>query len=91
MSDTPKKQRFVVKTHFDPKIGIHHKDIFIDDKLFPYEIDQASLMEAKKMGPAVFMQVQMDIQTHLLKSLSDFTGREITAQSLMAATRTGWI
>jgi len=55
MSDTPKKQRFVVKTHFDPKIGIHHKDIFIDDKLFPYEIDQASLMEAKKMGPAVFM------------------------------------
>ncbi len=91
MSEKPKKQKFTVKTHYDPKAGIHRKDIFIDDKLFPYEIDQQSLQEAKKMGDVYFAQIQMDIQSHLLKSLSDFVGREVSAGQLMQATRTGWL
>ena len=85
------KKRFVVKTHFDKNRGIHRKDIFVDDNLFPYEIDQASLLKAKQMGLKYFAMAQLDIQKHLLASLSEFVGREITEAELMAATKTGWL
>lgn len=94
MSETeqaPPKKRFVVKTHYDPSAGVHRKDVFVDDKLFPYEIDQASLLRAKQMGAQYFAQAQLDIMKHLVESLSDFLGRKVTPESLMEATRTGWI
>ena len=94
-TDTPtperKKQRFVVKPHFDPSSGVHRQDLFIDDKLFPYEIDQASLMRAKQMGPSYFAIAQKEIMTHFVESLGDFLGRKVTMDEVQKATKEGWI
>jgi ornithine carbamoyltransferase len=86
-----KKKRFVVKQHFDESAGIHRKDVFIDDQLFEYEIDQESLRKAKEMGPKFYLMACQDIQTHFLQCLSEFMGREVTQEEVMTATRTGWI
>lgn len=86
-----KKQRFVVKPHFDPSSGVHRQDLFIDDKLFPYEIDQASLMRAKEMGPSYFAIIQKEIMTHFVDSLSNFMGRKVSMEEVVKATKEGWI
>jgi serine phosphatase RsbU (regulator of sigma subunit) len=91
MEELNKKMRFEVKTHFDQIAGVHKRDVFVNSKLFEYEIDQESLQKAKQMGGAYYAAAQRDIHEHFLISLSDFVGREITAQDLMTAIETGWL
>lgn len=91
MTEEIKKQRFVVKQHFDVSSGMMKKDVFVDEKLFEYEIDKNSLMKAKEMGPQYYIAAQRDIQKHFLDSLSDFLGRTITNQEVQKAVETGWI
>ena len=85
------KKRFIVKVHFDESAGIYRRDVFIDDKLFEYEIDQLSLMQAKNMGPEYLSQTKRSIEEHFIDSLSDFLGRKVTAKELIVAIQSGWI
>ena len=89
--EQPAKKRFVVKIHFDQMQGIHRRDVFIDDELFEYEIDQESLLQAKKMGPGYLIAARRDIERHFLESLSDFIGRKVTEDDVKEAIQTGWI
>ena len=91
MSENQVKQKFEVRSHFDRNEGIHRRDVFVDSKLFEYEIDQESLQKAKEMGGSYYAAAQRDIQKHFLISLSDFLGREITSVELLQAIQTGWI
>src|SRR5882672_11035146 len=91
LMDTPKKQKFEVKQYFDFTIGRQRKDIFVDDKLFEYEVDPDSLRKAKQMGPYYFIAAQRELQKHFLDSLSDFMGRKVTQTEVMEATKNGWI
>lgn len=86
-----KKQKFEVKVHFDQNAGIHRRDVFIDDKLFDYEVDQESLIKAKSLGTAYYVATQRDIQKHFLECLSDFLGRPVTSADVMEAIQSGWI
>ena len=91
MKEEPKKQKFEVKQYFDDLSGNLRKDVFVDEKLFEYEIDRNSLAKAKQMGPQFYIAAQKDIQKHFLDSLSDFLGRKITSQEVQEAIKTGWI
>lgn len=85
------KKKFVVKECWDFLSAKQRKDIFVDDKLFEYEVDVNSLIQAKEMGPQYFIAAQRDIQKHFLESLSDFMGRGITQEDVKEAIKTGWI
>lgn len=85
------KKKFEVKTHFDESSGMYRRDVYINEMLFDYEVDQDSLAKAKELGGLYYEEVQRDIQKHLLECLSDFLGRKVTAAQLMQAIQTGWI
>ena len=84
-------QKFEIKEYFDVITGKFRKDIFVDQKLFEYEVDRNSLEEAKKMGGYYYIAAQRDIQKHFLDSFSDFMGRPITQDDIKNATKTGLI
>ena len=84
-----RKRKFEVKINRNynpPKRGI-----FIDGKLFDWEVDQESLQKAREMGPKFYVMAQLDIEKHFLESLSEFLGREITQAEVTQATQTGFI
>jgi hypothetical protein len=89
--ESKKKKKFTVKVNYDKSAGIYRRDVFIDDELFEYEIDQPSLIQAKEMGPEYEAQAKRSIEEHFINSLSDFVGRKITARELIMAIQTGWI
>jgi hypothetical protein len=89
--ETGKKKRFIVKEHIDPSTGIWKKDVFIDSKLFEYEVDMDSIVKAKSMGPRFILAAQRDIQRHFLECLSEFMGRAISVIEVQEAIKTGWI
>ena len=85
------KKKFEVKTHIDPYSGLLKKDVFIDDKLFEWEVDEKSWKAVKEMGPTYVEQAKGDIMKHFCDSLSDFLGRKVSPQHILMATQKGWI
>lgn len=83
------KKRFEVKTRM--KNGGLENAIFIDGEMLDWSIDLSSLEEARKMGKEYFAVAQRDIESHFLKSVQDFLGREIKTTDIQEATKTGWI
>ena len=91
MSDEIKKVKFEVKEHYDNVRGITCRDIFLDEALFSYEIDQETLARAKSMGPKFYLVTQAEIQKHFLDSLSSELSRAVTQEEVMEAVKTGYI
>lgn len=85
-----KKVRFETKVVMHPNGSIERK-IFIDGEEFDWSVDVSSFLEAKKMGPMYMKAVQEDIAKHYVKSVSEFLGRNVTAQEVFNAAKTGWI
>lgn len=67
------------------------KAIFIGGELLDWQVDINSLVDAQKMGPLYFKEVQKDIEKHFVESVSDFVGRKVTAQEIKEAIKTGFI
>lgn len=67
------------------------KAIFIDGELLDWQVDLASLMDAMKMGPKFFKEIQKDIGEHFVESVSETIGRPVTNEDIKKATKTGWI
>ena len=86
-----KKKRFEWK-HQVLEDGTKQNALFIDDELFDWEVDQASLDEVFQTGnPVVIKAAQQDIARHYLDSLSEFAGKELTLNDIKEAEKTGWI
>jgi hypothetical protein len=68
-----------------------HKNIYIDNELFDWEIDEDAYKWAENQGPEILFAVQKDIINHFLNSISEFTEKKITLKDLQEAIRTGWI
>lgn len=86
-----KRKKFDVKTHIDPYSGLLRKDVFIDDKLFEWEIEEKTWSMLHKMGAEYVEVAKIDILKHFCQSLSEFMGREIKPFHVMKAIQTGWI
>ena len=71
--------------------GELEKAIFIDGELLDWQVDLASLMDAMKMGPKFFREIQKDIGKHFVESVSETLGRKVTEADIKQATQTGWI
>lgn len=93
MDEKPKirRQRFEVRSHIDPFSGLLRKDVFVDDKLFEWEVDEKSWKSLTQMGPEYAEVAKLDVMKHFCQSLSDFTGREIKPGLVIMALKTGWI
>lgn len=92
MSDTSvKRQRFQVRSYLDPYSGLLRKDVFIDDKLFDWEVDEKSWKRLNEMGPNFVEVAKGEILAHFCDSLSDFLGRKVGPGNIMRAIATGWI
>jgi hypothetical protein len=92
MSDKPiKRQRFLVKSYIDPYSGLLKKDVFIDDKLFDWEVDEKSWKTLNEMGPGFREVAKSEILAHFCDSLSEFLGRKVSPGHIMKAIATGWI
>lgn len=86
-----RRMRFQVMTHIDPFSGKLRKDVFVDEKLFEWEVDEKSWKMLNKMGNEFVEVAKLDIMKHFCQSLSDFIGREIKPGNVMLALKTGWI
>lgn len=84
------KKKFEVKMR-PAKGGGIEKAIFINGEMLDWQVDINSLVDAQKMGPLYFKEVQKDIEKHFVESVSDFLGRKVTAQDIKEAIKTGWI
>jgi hypothetical protein len=73
------------------KGGGIEKTVYIGGELLDWAIDANSLMEAMKMGPKFFKEIQKDIERHYVDSVSEFLGRKVSAQDIKDAISTGWI
>jgi len=92
MSDTPiRRQRFEVKSYIDPYSGLLRKDVFVDEKLFDWEVDEKSWRTLNEMGPNFASVAKGEILSHFCESLSDFLGRKVGPGNIMKAIATGWI
>lgn len=86
-----KRQKFEVKQYYDHVAGKVRKDIYIDEKLFEWEMDPNSLQKAREMGPAYYLMAQKDVQKHFMDSLSEFLGRKISQKDIIRAIQKGVI
>jgi DNA-directed RNA polymerase subunit RPC12/RpoP len=86
---SPMKQ-FVVKQRKRDD-GTMEKAIFIDGEKLDWSVDISSLLDAKKMGPDYFKEIQKDIEQHYTESVSEVLGRKVTAQQIKEAIKIGWI
>jgi len=86
-----KRQRFEVRNHFDPITGLFRKDVFIDGKLFEWEVDEESWKKVMEAPPDFAQLARVDILRHFCVSLSELLGREVTPGQVVVATQTGWI
>lgn len=84
------KKKFEVKIRPAEGGGIE-KAIFINGEMLDWQVDINSLVDAQKMGPLYFKEVQKDIEKHFVESVGDFLGRKVTAQDIKEAIKTGWI
>jgi len=83
------KLKFEVKMRM--KEGGLEKAIFIDGELLDWAVDAQSLIEAMKMGPHFYKEIQRDIERHFVESVSEVVGRHLTPQDIKTAIATGWI
>lgn len=86
-----RRKRFEVKTHIDPFTGNICKDVFVDDKLFEWELDQNSFEKVCKMGAGFAQAAQIDVLRHFCESMSEFLGRKVAPGEIIMAFKTGWI
>lgn len=92
MSDMPtRRQRFEVKSYIDPYSGLLRKDVFIDEKLFDWEVDEKSWKTLNEMGAGFADVAKSEILKHFCDSLSEFLGRKVGPGTIMKAITTGWI
>ena len=91
MDKVIKRQRFEVKTYISPYSGLLKKDVFVDDKLFDWEVDEKSWKTLNQMGPRFAEVAKGEILAHFCESLSEFLGRKIGPGNVMKAIATGWI
>ena len=92
MSDSPvRRQKFEVRSYINPHSGLLRKDVFVDEKLFDWEVDEKSWKTLNEMGPGFAEVARGEILKHFCDSLSDFLGRKIGPGNLMKAISTGWI
>ena len=90
MSDEIQKKRFEVKMR-PAKGGGVEKAIFIDEELLDWQIDMNSYMEALKMGPKYYREIQRSIEEHFIEAVSDTLSRKVTMEEIKEAIKTGWI
>lgn len=83
------KKKFEVKIR--PKDGGVEKAIFIDDELLDWQIDMSSYMDAVKMGPQYYREIQKSIEEHFTEAVSDTLGRKVSMEEIKKAIETGWI
>ncbi len=86
-----KRQKFEVKTYIDPHSGLLRKDVFIDEKLFSWEVDEKAWKNLTAMGPEYVEVAKIEILKHFCDSLSQFLSRKIDPGKVMMAIKTGWI
>ena len=88
--DGKHKKKFAVKTQMSSGY-FFQKDIYIDDELFDWSIDEEAYHWAEMQGPDVLRAVQRDICKHFLDCLSEVVGRKISLDDFQQAAKTGWI
>lgn len=86
-----RRQRFEVKSHIDPVTGLLRKDVFVDDKLFGWEVDGKSWANLMSMGKDAGEIAKVEILRHFCESLSNFVGRKVGPGEIMKAIQTGWL
>lgn len=67
------------------------KAIFIDDVMLDYSVDVEALKKVSMLGPEYKKAALLDIEKHFIECVCDMVGRQVTAQELDKAFRTGWI
>lgn len=90
MEKEENRKTFEVKMR-PAKGGGIEKAIFIDGELLDWQVDVESLMEAIKMGPLYYKEVQKNIEKHFIESVSDTIGRKVTAEEIKNAIKDGYI
>jgi hypothetical protein len=90
MEKEENRKTFEVKMR-PAKGGGIEKAIFIDGELLDWQVNIESLMEAIKMGPMYYKEVQKDIEKHFVESVSDTIGRKVTAEEIKNAIKNGYI
>jgi hypothetical protein len=67
------------------------KAIFIDDVMLDYSVDVEALNKISALGIEYKKAALLDIERHFIECVCDMVGRQVTAQELDKAFRTGWI
>lgn len=67
------------------------KAVFIDDVMLDYSVDVEALKKISALGPEYKKAALLDIEKHFIECVCDMVGRQVTAQELDKAFRTGWI
>ncbi len=67
------------------------KAIFIDDVMLDYSVDVEALKKISALGTEYKKAALLDIEKHFMECVSEMVGRQVTAQELDKAFRTGWI
>jgi hypothetical protein len=83
-----------VKIHFDEELKKDINAIYVDDQVFDWGIDEQSLYDARNFiqnNQNMEKAIYGDIENHFIECFSEFLGRQITLQELVAALETGII
>ncbi len=92
MNESPiRRQKFEVKSYIDPHSGLLRKDVFVDEKLFDWEVDEKSWKNLNTLGPTFAEVAKGEILSHFCESLSNFLGRKVNPGNVLKAIKTGWI
>lgn len=67
------------------------KVIFIDEVMLDYSVDVEALNKVSALGSEYKKAALLDIEKHFIECVCDMVGRQVTAQELDKAFRTGWI
>lgn len=67
------------------------KAIFIDEVMLDYSVDVEALNKVSALGSEYKKAALLDIEKHFIECVCDMVGRQVTAQELDKAFRTGWI
>jgi hypothetical protein len=94
MKDDIKKDLNLKK--FEVKYRMHEngtieKAIFIDGEKLDYSIDVDAYRKLCAMGPEYQAVAEKDIERHFIESISEFIGKNLTAEDIANAIKTGWI
>lgn len=67
------------------------KAIFINDVMLDYSVDVEALKKISALGSEYKKAALLNIEKHFIECVCDIVGRQVTAQELEKAFRTGWI